>query len=185
MFLSVCLSLCVTIAFSGNNQISQPHLVALCSFQKKINSLFLAKKFSAFPLPPQDSLPPIGLNWKVMKFLFKEMIDVYKNDLAGEKHGCRISVWFYARWRVCTVSNETHQVLSQCCCMKLPGFYISSTIWVLLPQQLMSQPKMVSFVSERRILWFTHGKVMFVICCGLKCSPNCPDPIQWYFFLLS
>lgn len=97
MFLSVCLSLCVTIAFSGNNQISQPHLVALCSFQKKINSLFLAKEFSAFPLPPQDSLPPIGLNWKVMKFLFKEMIDVYKNDLAGEKHGCCISVWFYAK----------------------------------------------------------------------------------------
>lgn len=82
----------MTIAFSGNNQISQPHLVAVCSFQKKINSLSLAKEFSAFPLPPQDSLSTIGLNWKVMKFLFKEMIDVYKNDLAGEKHGADVGL---------------------------------------------------------------------------------------------
>lgn len=27
-----------------------------------------------------------------MKFLFKEMIDVYKNDLAGEKHGADVGL---------------------------------------------------------------------------------------------
>lgn len=85
--------------------------------------------------------------------MFTRMISLGRNTDAVSRFG------FTQRWRVCTVSNETHQVLSQCCCMKLPGFYISSTIWVLLPQQLISQPKMVSFVSERRILWFTQERL--------------------------
>lgn len=37
-----------------------------------------------------------------MKFLFKEMIQVYEDHLAGETQDSLISVWFLREGRVCT-----------------------------------------------------------------------------------
>lgn len=159
---SICVRLRARIAFNSNNQISaqsQPTSSSCIVQPSKENQSLLPWGFQHFFLAHKTLLIPIRFNWKVMKFLFKEMIQVYEDHLVGETQDSLISVWFYARVEsapVCSNWNEECLVLSQCPCMKLPGFYISSTIWVLLPQQLMSQPKMVSFVSERRILRFTR-----------------------------
>lgn len=77
-----------------------------------------------------------------------------------------ISLWFYARVESAPILTRKCLVLSQCHFMKLHGFYINSTIWVLLPQQLMSQPKMVSFVTERRGLQFTQQTLCFFLLLG-------------------
>lgn len=58
--------------------------------------------------------------------------------------------------------------------MKLPDFYISSAIWVLLPQQLMSQPN--GFICLRDEHCGLPSNIMFVISVSLKRIPNCLEP---------
>lgn len=79
---SMCVSLRVRIEFSSNNQIrarSRPSSSSCSERLSKENQSPLPVGFSAFFLACKTLLLPIRFNWKVMKFLFKEMIQVYED----------------------------------------------------------------------------------------------------------
>ena len=89
----VCSCLQVRIAFNSNtgNQIRDFHCAAF-----KRQSISPARDFLHFSSHRKTLPLPITFNWKVMKFLFKEMIQVYEDHLTGETQDSLISVWFYA-----------------------------------------------------------------------------------------
>lgn len=152
---SVCLP--VRIAFNSNNQISarsRPTSSSCIVRVSKENQSLQPGGSLHFFLACKTPLP-IRFNWKVMKFLFKEIIQVYEDRLVGETQDSLISVQIYTRVESPPIQNEKCLARSQCPRMKLPGFYISSAIWVLLPQQLMSQLKWFH-LSLRGILQFTQ-----------------------------
>lgn len=161
----------VRIIFNSNNQIGSQsqQTPSACTVQFSKETQSADGGFSAFSLIWKP-LPSIRFNWKVMKFLFKEMTQVYEDHLPGET-GLSYLGWVLCEGRVCISSNWKCLVLSQCYCMKLHGFYISCTIWVLLPQRLVSQADMVSFATEVRRGHFTQQTLCFYVR-QLKCTAH-------------
>lgn len=94
----VCSWICVwelhlTLIIKSALHLSQPHLVALCGFAKENQSLLPRRRVSLrFTSHRNAPLWTTGFNWKVMKFLFKEMIQVYEHYFIGVTQDSLISV---------------------------------------------------------------------------------------------
>lgn len=95
----------------------------------------------------------IRFNWRVMKspFLKKKK----KKTKVYEEH-----VLFFFCLHDGSVCTDSNQKSRAACCMRLHGFYISSAIWVLLPEQLMNKTDTVT-CSGRRGLHFTQQLFIF------------------------